>query len=160
MDILHGISGNKSGVCLFNILVCFLDASLGQSTQGNTNLLLAPPDLYLNMISRNCTIFYLMYKSPCAISRCTLAVMVLVKTSVHKSKDLLYLVHFIYFPKIIPPHAQLASSLNFSTSWNSELDTALSNSQKLKRRDSGTPNILEETEELRNTLYITMNISF
>ena len=62
------------------------------------------------------------------------------------------------FSKNIPPHSHLASSLNLSTSWNSELLTALSNSQKLRSRDSGTPKMLAETDELRNTLYITYSI--
>ena len=114
-------------------LVGFLDAPLGQSTQPNTNFLVAPPDLYLNMISRKCTIFH----PDVQISVHYQYVYIgghgfWGKTSVHKSNDLLYVVHFIYSPKIIQPRAHLAFSLNFLTSWNSELLTALSNSQKLR----------------------------
>ena len=50
VDILHGISCNKFGVCLLYVLVCLLDASLGQNAQRNTDLLLAPPDLHFSMV--------------------------------------------------------------------------------------------------------------
>ena len=46
----------------------------------------------------------------------------------------------------------LAFCLNFSTSWNSELLTAFNNSHMLRSKASGTPKMLADTEELRNTL--------
>ena len=46
----------------------------------------------------------------------------------------------------------LAFCLNFSTSWNSELLTAFNNSHMLRSKASGTPKMLADTEEFRNTL--------